>query len=136
WGHAVQTASCGSHSAGIAKVIALVYRKLVGSAICPAVAFGHEITLDNSSKQLELLGITAAQSARMTKLLKSVLIAGTLITSTAVVSFADDAPKAADKAPSAGSGSATKSTKSTSTKSTTKSTSTKSSGSKSGSGSK
>ena len=41
----------------------------------------------------------------MTKLLKTVLIAGSLITSTAIVSFAD-APKTADKAPTAGSGSA------------------------------
>ncbi|HEY1816612.1 MAG TPA: hypothetical protein VGG74_29900 [Kofleriaceae bacterium] len=62
----------------------------------------------------------------MTKLLKSVLIAGTLITSTAVVAFADGADKTADKAPSAGSGSAatSKTTKPT-TKSTSKATPTK-----------
>ncbi len=43
----------------------------------------------------------------MTKLLKTILIAGSLITSTAIVSFAD-APKTADKAGAgSGSGSAT-----------------------------
>jgi hypothetical protein len=59
----------------------------------------------------------AAHSARMTKFLKTVLIAGSLITSTAIVSFAD-APKTADKA-GAGSASGSASKGSASTKGTT-----------------
>jgi hypothetical protein len=56
-------------------------------------------------------GTTAAQWRGMTKFLKTVLIAGSLLTSTAIV-LADTAPKAADKA-GAGSGSATSTTKNT-----------------------
>ncbi len=71
-------------------------------------------------------------SRRMTKLLKTVVLAGSLLVSAAVVSFAD-APKTADKAPSAGSasgsGSAAKSTPSKTTK-----TPAKGSGAGSGSG--
>jgi hypothetical protein len=59
----------------------------------------------------------AAHSARMTKLLKTILIAGSLITSTAIVSFAD-APKTADKA-GAGSGSGSASTSTAKGKTTT-----------------
>ena len=73
----------------------------------------------------------------MKKLLKTVLLAGSLLASTAIVSFAD-APKTEDKAPAAGSGSgsAAKSTGKSTTK-TTKSTKPAGSGSGAkGSGSK
>jgi hypothetical protein len=80
-------------------------------------AFGHE----NRAHKILILrgsaGMPAAHSARMTKLLKTILIAGSLITSTAIVSFAD-APKTADKA-GAGSASGSASKGSASTKGTT-----------------
>jgi hypothetical protein len=78
-------------------------------------AFGHE----NRAHKILILrgsaGMPAAHSARMTKLLKTILIAGSLITSTAIVSFAD-APKTADKA---GAGSASGSAAGSASKGTT-----------------
>jgi hypothetical protein len=96
------------------------------------VAFGLEKRLDNVSILRGSAGMAAAHRVRMTKLLKTVLIAGSLITSTAIVSFAD-APKTADKAgagsAAAGSGAAKGSA------STTKGTTTPAKGSGSGAGS-
>jgi hypothetical protein len=96
------------------KLTTLVYRIDAWPAICPAGAFGHEMPRYKISISRHSPGTAAAHSARMTKLLKTVLIAGSLITSTAIVSFAD-APKTADKAGagSAAAGSASKGSAST-----------------------